>query len=251
MTLEKKQKKNAIVTGGTTGLGKAITKTFIDAGIFTIIIDRNRENIETAKKEFGDKCGYELFDLSNLREMPGFIDQLDKKYGHLDILVNNAGVHLKKDALDVSDEEFQKVIQINQNVVFALSREVARKMEPKGSGVILNISSMAAKYGIPQVIAYTAAKSAVEGMTRALAVEWSPKGIRVNAIAPGFIYSKMSASALDNDPERKERVFARTPMKRMGQPEEVGAAALFMVSDAASYITGTVLPVDGGNSIGF
>ena len=243
--------KNAIVTGGTTGLGKAITKTFTDAGIFTIVIDRNEENLRAAREEFGNKCGYELFDLSDFQKLPEFVDQLNEKYGHLDILVNNAGIHLKKEAMEVSDEEFQKVIQINQNVVFGLSREVAKKMVPHGKGAILNISSMAAKYGIPQVIAYTAAKSAVEGMTRALAVEWSPKGIRVNAIAPGFIYSKMSASALDNDPERKERVFARTPMKRMGQPEEVGEAALFLVSDAASYITGTTLPVDGGNSIGF
>ena len=243
--------KNAIVTGGTTGLGKAITKTFTDAGIFTIVIDRNEENLRAAREEFGNKCGYELFDLSDFQKLPEFVDQLNEKYGHLDILVNNAGIHLKKEAMEVSDEEFQKVIQINQNVVFGLSREVAKKMVPHGKGAILNISSMAAKYGIPQVIAYTAAKSAVEGRTRALAVEWSPKGIRVNAIAPGFIYSKMSASALDNDPERKERVFARTPMKRMGQPEEVGEAALFLVSDAASYITGTTLPVDGGNSIGF
>ncbi|MFW5753819.1 MAG: SDR family NAD(P)-dependent oxidoreductase [Marinilabiliaceae bacterium] len=249
--IRNKPGKKCIVTGGTSGLGRAITKAFTDAGIFTIIVARKKEDLMTAREEFGDKCGYELFDLENTSEIPDFVEQLEKQYGQLDILVNNAGVHLKKNALDVSDEEFQKVIQINQNVVFALSREVARKMEPQGSGVILNISSMAAKYGIPQVIAYTASKSAVEGMTRALAVEWSPKGIRVNAIAPGFIYSKMSASALDNDPERKERVFARTPMKRMGQPEEVGAAALFMVSDAASYITGTVLPVDGGNSIGF
>ncbi|MFO8001012.1 MAG: SDR family oxidoreductase [Marinilabilia sp.] len=250
MTSDNKQK-TAIVTGGTTGLGKAITQAFANAGIFTIIIDRNKENLEAAQQEFGEKCAYEFFDLSNFEELPSFINKLDERYGFLDILVNNAGVHHKKEALEVTDEEFRKVIQINQNVVFALSREVARKMIPNGSGVILNISSMAAKYGIPQVMAYTAAKTAVEGMTRAMAVEWSPKGIRVNAIAPGFIYSKMSAGALDSDPERKQKVLSRTPMGRMGQPEEVGAAALFMVSDAASYITGTVLPVDGGNSIGF
>jgi NAD(P)-dependent dehydrogenase (short-subunit alcohol dehydrogenase family) len=245
------KQKTAIVTGGTTGLGKAITKTFIDAGIFTIIIDLSQENLDAAKNEFGDKCGYELFNLANLDKIPALIDLLEEKYGQLDILVNNAGIHLKKFALDVTDEEFKRVIEINQNVIFSLSREVARKMIKHESGSILNISSMAAIYGIPQVIAYTAAKTAVEGMTRAMAVEWSPKGVRVNAIAPGFIYSKMSRKALDSDPERKQKVFSRTPMGRMGNPEEVGSAALFMVSDAASYITGTVLPVDGGNSIGF
>lgn len=250
MTDSTKQK-TAIVTGGTTGLGKAITKSFIDAGIFTIVIDMSPENLEAAREEMGDKCGYELFNLTNFDELPAFIDSLESKYGQIDILVNNAGIHLKKDALEVTNEEFQKVILVNQTVVFALSREVAKKMIKYGTGSILNISSMAAQYGIPKVIAYTAAKTAVEGMTRALAVEWSPLGIRVNAIAPGFIFSKMSAKALNDDPERKQKVFSRTPMGRMGNPEEIGSAALFMVSDAASYITGVVLPVDGGNSIGF
>ncbi|MGQ1890738.1 SDR family NAD(P)-dependent oxidoreductase [Thermophagus sp. OGC60D27] len=243
--------KTAIVTGGASGLGKAITRAFTEAGIFTIIIGRDREKLDAAREEFGDKCSYEAFDLTDTQQIPALVDSLEEKYGTLNILVNNAGIHLKKLALETTDEEFQTIIHTNQNVVFALSREVAKKMVKHGGGTILNISSMAAHYGIPQVIGYTAAKSAVEGMTRALTVEWAPKAIRVNAIAPGFIYSQMSAKALDNDPERKQKVFSRTPMGRMGQPEEVASAALFLVSDAASYITGVVLPVDGGNSIGF
>jgi NAD(P)-dependent dehydrogenase (short-subunit alcohol dehydrogenase family) len=118
-------------------------------------------------------------------------------------------------------------------------------------GCVLNISSMASIYGLPDVIAYTASKSAIEGMTRAMAVELSPLGIRVNCIAPGFIRTNMSSVALDKDPERRKKVLSRTPMGRLGKPEEVADAALFLVSDAASYITGVVLPVDGGNSIGF
>jgi NAD(P)-dependent dehydrogenase (short-subunit alcohol dehydrogenase family) len=110
---------------------------------------------------------------------------------------------------------------------------------------------MAAQYGLPKVIAYSASKTAIDGMTRAMAVELSPKGIRVNAIAPGFIYSDMTAKALDSDPERKAKVFSRTPMGVMGQASDIGDAALFLASDAAKYITGVVLPVDGGNSIGF
>ncbi|MGH2643208.1 MAG: SDR family NAD(P)-dependent oxidoreductase, partial [Chitinophagaceae bacterium] len=120
-----------------------------------------------------------------------------------------------------------------------------------GSGSILQISSMAAQYGIPQVIAYTAAKSAIEGMTRAMAVELSPHGIRVNCIAPGFIKTDMSGGAMNNDPERKQKALSRTPLGKFGCPEDVADAAYFLVSDAAKYITGTVLPVDGGNSIGF
>ena len=110
---------------------------------------------------------------------------------------------------------------------------------------------MASQYGIPKVIAYTASKSAIEGMTRAMATELSPKGIRTNCIAPGFIATDMSAKALNNDPERKGKALGRTPMGVLGQPSDIGDAALFLATDASKYITGVVLPVDGGNSIGF
>ena len=158
---------------------------------------------------------------------------------------------MKKEFTEVTDEDFLSVINTNVVAVFALSREVVRQMLPRESGCIINISSMAAQYGLPKVIAYSASKTAIDGMTRAMAVELSPKGIRVNAIAPGFIYSAMTAKALDSDPERKAKVFGRTPMGYMGQPEDIGNAALYLASDAAKYVTGVVLPVDGGNSIGF
>ena len=151
----------------------------------------------------------------------------------------------------MSDEEYQKVILINQVAVFSLSREVARVMVTRGSGSIINISSMASQYGIPLVIAYTASKSAVEGMTRAMAVELSPLGIRVNCIAPGFIITDMSSKAMVNDPERKKKVFGRTPLGRMGTVDEVANVAYFLASASSSFITGVVLPVDGGNAIGF
>jgi NAD(P)-dependent dehydrogenase (short-subunit alcohol dehydrogenase family) len=124
-------------------------------------------------------------------------------------------------------------------------------MMENGGGSIVNISSMASQYGIPKVIAYTASKSAIEGMTRAMAVELSPKGIRVNCIAPGFIATEMSAKALNGDQERKQKVMSRTPMGKLGDPADVADAALFLASDASKYITGVVLPVDGGNSVGF
>jgi NAD(P)-dependent dehydrogenase (short-subunit alcohol dehydrogenase family) len=165
--------------------------------------------------------------------------------------VNNAGANMKKEFTEVTDEEFQRIILTNLTAVFAMSREVTKNMLHNKSGCIINISSMAAQYGIPKVIAYSASKTAIDGMTRAMAVELSSKGIRVNAIAPGFIYSEMTAKALDNDPERKAKVFGRTPMGIMGQPADIGEAAYFLSSDAAKFITGIVLPVDGGNSIGF
>ena len=190
-------------------------------------------------------------DVTRLDSLPEIVTGIENRFGEIDILVNNAGIHIKKDAIDLTDEEFQKVILTNQSAVFALTREVAKKMCSRGTGNIVMISSMASQYGIPKIIAYTAAKSAVEGMTRALAVELSPYGIRVNCVAPGFIRTEMSAKALNNDQERKRKVLSRTPIGRLGEPVDVANAVLFLVSDSAKYITGVVLPVDGGNSIGF
>jgi NAD(P)-dependent dehydrogenase (short-subunit alcohol dehydrogenase family) len=190
-------------------------------------------------------------DVSDLSSIPGFVSNVVKQFGQIDILVNNAGINMKKLIEEVTDEDFQKVITTNLTAVFVMSREVIKHMLERKTGCIINISSMAAQYGLPKVIAYSASKTAIDGLTRAMAVELGPKGIRVNAIAPGFIYSDMTARALDSDPERKAKVFNRTPMGIMGQPSDIGDAALFLASDAAKYITGVVLPVDGGNSIGF
>lgn len=244
-------KKVAIVTGGGSGLGKAIAKKFCDNNITTIIVGRTADKLEKARQELGPDCYSMVCDVSVLKDIPAFIERVVANFGAINILVNNAGINHKKDFIEVTDEEFQQVIATNLNAVFAISREVVKQMLRQGGGAIVNISSMAAQYGIPKVIAYSASKTAIEGITRAMAVELSPKGIRVNAIAPGFIYSEMTAKALDNDPERKAKVFGRTPMGIMGQPEDIGEAAYFLASDASKYITGVVLPVDGGNSVGF
>jgi NAD(P)-dependent dehydrogenase (short-subunit alcohol dehydrogenase family) len=243
--------KIAIVTGGGSGIGLAITQKFVQAGICTIIIGRDEQKLNKAKESLGNLCVPFSSDLSDLSSIPGIVEEIVEGFGHIDILVNNAGINLKKEFTEVTDEEFQKILLTNVTAVFALSREVVKGMISNGGGSIINISSMASQYGIPKVIAYTASKSAIEGMTKAMAVELSPKGIRVNCIAPGFIATDMSARALNNDPERKAKVMSRTPMGELGDPSDIGDSALFLASEAAKYITGVVLPVDGGNSIGF
>ncbi len=243
--------KQALITGGGTGIGLAISRSFCEAGGQVIITGRREEVLRQACESLGQNASYRACDVSQMETIPGLIEGIEKDGIALDILVNNAGINLKKSALEVTDEEFGRIIQTNLNGLFALSREAARTMVSRGRGAILNLTSMAALYGVPKVPAYTASKTAVLGLTRALAVEWAPSGIRVNAIAPGFIFSEMTDMALNSDPERKRRVLARTPMGRMGRAEEVAAAALFLCSDAASFITGVNLPVDGGNSIGF
>jgi len=243
--------KVALVTGGGSGLGFAIAKKFLEDGMTVIIAGRDAEKLEKAREQLGDRCHARPCDVSVLPSIVGYVESLISEFGQLDVLVNNAGINQKKEFTEVTDEEFQRILTTNLCAVFAMSREVVKHMLPRGSGSIINISSMAAQYGLPKVIAYSASKTAIDGMTRAMAVELSPKGIRVNAIAPGFIYSEMTAKALDSDPERKAKVFGRTPMGIMGQPEDIGNAALYLAGDGAKFVTGVVLTVDGGNSIGF
>jgi NAD(P)-dependent dehydrogenase (short-subunit alcohol dehydrogenase family) len=244
-------KKIAIITGGGSGIGLAIAEKFVQAGITTIIIGREEQKLKAAQRQLGDHCHPIVHDLNDLPSLPGLVQQIAGRFGRIDILVNNAGINMKKDFSEVTDEDFDRILHTNVKSVFALSREVIKIMVPQGTGNIINISSMASQYGIPKVIAYTASKSAIEGMTRAMAVELSPQGILVNCIAPGFIATDMSARALNGDPERKQKVFSRTPLGRLGEPGDIGDAALFLASDQAKYLTGVVLPVDGGNSIGF
>jgi NAD(P)-dependent dehydrogenase (short-subunit alcohol dehydrogenase family) len=249
--MDKENRKIAIITGGASGIGFAIAKKFVQNNIIVVLIGRDKTRLKLACETLGELADFVGCDLSRISDLPGVVGQIKEKLGRIDILVNNAGTHLKKAIINVTDEEYQKVILTNQTAMFSLTREVTKVMQEQCAGAILNISSMASQYGIPNVIAYTASKSAIEGMTRAMAVELAQYRIRVNCLAPGFIKTNMSTLALEKDPERKEKVLARTPLGRLGKPEEVADAALFLVSGAASFITGVILPVDGGNSIGF
>jgi NAD(P)-dependent dehydrogenase (short-subunit alcohol dehydrogenase family) len=166
-------------------------------------------------------------------------------------LVNNAGINMKKEFENVTNEEFSTIIHTNVLSVFAISREVVKVMKKNNGGSIINISSMASQYGLPKVIAYAASKGAIESMTRAMAVELAEFGIRVNCVAPGFIKTNMSEKAFNGDEERKQRALSRTPMGVFGNPSDIANAIYYFASNESMYTTGTVLPIDGGNSIGF
>jgi NAD(P)-dependent dehydrogenase (short-subunit alcohol dehydrogenase family) len=243
--------RTALITGGGSGIGLAIAEKFVTSGITTVIVGRDQHKLATAAEKLGPLCHPVSADLNDLAAIPALVKKIIDAYGHIDILVNNAGINMKKEFTDVTDEDFDQILHTNLKAVFSISREVVKTMLPLGKGNIINISSMASQYGIPKVIAYTASKSAIEGMTKAMAVELSPMGILVNCIAPGFIATDMSAKALNGDAERKQKVFSRTPLGRLGDPADIGDAALFLASDQAKYLTGVILPVDGGNSIGF
>jgi gluconate 5-dehydrogenase len=243
--------KRVLITGGGTGLGLGIAKAMQEAGASVIILGRRVDVLEQAVSSLGGNAVYVQCDVADLSSIPGLVKRLEEEQGPIDVLVNNAGINMKKTALEVSDEEFQRIVQTNLNALFAMSREVGKCMQTRKAGVIINISSMAAIYGLPLVAGYAASKTAVVGLTRTMASDLAPLGIRVNAIAPGFIESEMTRKALDADPPRKKRALDRTPMGIMGKPEDIGMAAVYLASDAAKFVTGVNLPVDGGNSIGF
>ncbi|WP_207434719.1 SDR family NAD(P)-dependent oxidoreductase [Sabulibacter ruber] len=243
--------KVAIVTGGASGIGLAIVEKFINENIKTIVIGRDEQKLQSAKENFGELCITISYDLSDLTGIPALIEQIVQEHGKIDILVNNAGINQKKPFVEVTDEDFLRIIQTNLTSVFVMSREVVKAMLPNGGGSIVNISSMASQYGIPKVISYTASKAGIEGMTKAMATELSASGIRTNCVAPGFIRTAMSAKAMESDPERMNRALSRTPMGEFGTPADVAEAVYFFTTEGAKYVTGTVLPVDGGNSIGF
>lgn len=245
------QGKIVLITGGGSGIGFAIAQCMIQAGAKVVITGRREQMLKDAVVELGENAFYFVNDVTALEHLEDLVEQIETQIGAIDILVNNAGINMKKFAVEVTDEEFSRIVNTNLNAVFALTRACAKKMLPRKSGSILMISSMAAYYGIDRVVAYTASKCGVEGMVKALAMEFSTQNVRVNAIAPGFIETAMSKTAMNSDPARKHKALDRTPMGYFGQPEDIGMAAVFLSSDEAKYITGASLPVDGGNSIGF
>ncbi|MEY4384232.1 MAG: hypothetical protein RI995_1774 [Bacteroidota bacterium] len=243
--------KVALITGGGTGIGLEMAKCFVRSGATVIITGRREEVLKEAVQAIGQGAHYLVNDVSDLSQTTSLVHQIVSQFGQIDILVNNAGINMKKHAIEVSDEEFNRIIQTNLNAVFALTREVGKHMLDRKSGSIIMISSMAAYYGIDRVAAYASSKTGIYGLVRVLASEWSQHGIRVNAIAPGFIETAMSRTAMNSDPDRKHKAMDRTPAGHFGKPEDVAWAAVYLASDASSYVTGVSLPVDGGNSIGF
>lgn len=241
----------ALVTGGATGLGLGMARCLVAAGARVVLVGRREGELQRACAALGAPAVALPGDVTRLETAPELIEQAERLAGPLTLLINNAGVHLKRPALDTGDADFGAVLQTHLFGAFALTREAGRRMLARGSGCVLFTASMASFLGIPQVAAYTAAKSAYVGLVRALAVEWGPHGVRVNAIAPGWIASDMLERALQGDPERRAKILARTPMGRFGEPDDIGWAAVYLASPAAKFVNGVVFPVDGGASVGF
>ena len=241
----------ALITGGGSGLGLGVAECFVQAGARVILVGRRRDVLQKAVTKIGRAAIFEVHDITALEETEVMIQRIQKRVGPISILVNNAGIHLKKPAIDTTPAEFNSVLQTHVVAAFCLTRAVLPQMLKRKHGNILFTASMASLFGIPLVVAYSAAKSAYLGMVRTLATEVSPQGVRVNAIAPGWIESDMMLKALDGDEERAQKILSRTPMNCFGRAKDIGLAATYLCSPAARFVTGVVLPVDGGISIGF
>jgi gluconate 5-dehydrogenase len=240
-----------LITGGGTGLGLGMARCFVECGGRVVLVGRRANVLKEAAAELGEAASWEAHDILRFGEAPALIRRLQERVGPITALVNNAGIHVKKSAVDLAPEEFQSVLQTHLVGAFALSRAVLPDMIERRHGSILFIASMASLIGLPLVSAYSAAKAGQLGLMRSLATEVSPYGVRVNSIAPGWIESEMMRGALNGDPKRSEKVLGRTPMNRFGEPDDIGWAATYLCSPAAKFITGAVLPIDGGASIGF
>jgi NAD(P)-dependent dehydrogenase (short-subunit alcohol dehydrogenase family) len=240
-----------VVTGGGTGLGFGICRAMSEAGARIVMTGRTEETLRQASGQLGAASAYVRHDVTDLPSIPGLVEQVENQFGPVDILVNNAGNYLKKSAVDTSEADFASVLHTHLFGAYALSRECGRRMLVRRRGSILMIVSMASLFGIPLVSAYTAAKSALLGLTRALTIEFSPHGVRVNAIAPGWFNTALNRKAFETDPARKQKILGRTPLGTLGEELDVGYAAVYLCSPAAKFVTGVCLPVDGGASIGF
>ena len=242
----------ALITGGATGLGLGMARCFVASGAQVVLVGRREAELSRAVADLGPAAHFVCHDVTHLAAADQLVAAATRVAGApVDILVNNAGIHLKKNATDTTSEEFLAVISTHVLGAHALTRAVLPGMIERRRGNILFTASMASLFGIPKVVAYSAAKSAYVGMVRCLATEVSAHNVRVNAIAPGWIESEMLQKALAGDPARKDKIIGRTPMARFGDSEDIGWAAVFLCSAAGKFITGAVLPVDGGASIGF
>ena len=239
--------KVAVITGGSRGIGLATAEVFLREGATVIITASSAANAEKAATRLqvqfpGAAVGGISPDLTSLESVKRAFAQVEEQFGPIDILVNNAGISESTPLMDYNEETFDKVMDLNVKGVFTASRVAAESMAARGTGVILNTSSMVSLYGQPAGFAYPASKFAVNGMTLSLARELGPKGIRVNAVAPGITETDMMKAV---PKEVIEPMIRQIPLRRLGQPEDIANAFLFLASEEASYITGVVLSVDG------
>lgn len=246
--------KTAVVTGAARGLGKAMAAGLAEAGANIVIPDLNLEGAREAAAEIAE-IGVKTLaletDVTDEKDVMEMVNKIEEEFERIDILINNAGICKHIPAEDMSLQEWQDVIDVNLNGVFLCAQKVGQHMIENGGGSIINISSMSAYIvNYPQCqSSYNASKAGVSHLTKSLAAEWSEHNIRVNAIAPGYMRTNMTQEVINETPELTEHWVDPAPMKRMGEPEELQGAAVYLASEASSFMTGNILIIDGGYTI--
>lgn len=251
MNLFHLRNKIAVITGASRGLGRAMAVGMAEAGATIVAVGRNKEALTETAEEITKIGGItEIFqvDVCDDQSVWQMVTSVMEMFGRIDILVNNAGISYMKKTTAISNEEWAQVIDTNLNSVFSMSRTVGEKMIEQNHGVIINISSVLGKMASNQSLHYCSSKAAIMQMTRALGLEWAPFNIRVNCIAPGFFETEMT-KVQQEDKQHQKFLMNKIPFRRFGRPEEIVGSAIFLASDASSYVTGTTLFVDGGYSI--
>ncbi|MBN1273344.1 MAG: SDR family oxidoreductase [Candidatus Aminicenantes bacterium] len=239
--------KNILITGGAGGIGKATALRFLEEGARVFILDRDEEALHSVETELNGIQAAVKADVSIREDLDRAFEELDTKWRALDVLINNAGISIRKPFLEIMEEEWKKVMEINLNGVFFTAQKAAERMKIQGKGVILNMGSTNALTGYPYYASYNAAKAGVVELTRSMALELAP-GIRVNAVCPGFILTPMQEAEYTQEMIRD--FSAKVPLRRLGKPEEVAALFAFLASDDAAYITGQTFVIDGGELAG-
>lgn len=239
--------RKALITGGGRGLGLGMTKALHDAGAEIVIIGQSKENIEIAKNlsKGGSPVHAMLGDLSDRNQIRSMFSKAINILGDIDILINNAGIQRRYPSEDFPESDWNKVLEVNLTAVFLMCQLAGRVMLENKRGKIINIASMCSFFGGITIPAYSASKGGVMQLTKALSNEWAGRGVQVNAIAPGYMETQMN-TALINDEKRRTTILNRIPAGRWGKPEDIGGAAVFLSSSASDYVTGTIIPVDGG-----
>lgn len=238
----------AVVTGGTSGIGLALVHGLAEAGADVVPVSRRREQVDAAAADVeqrGRRTARVAADVNDRQSIDAALRQITSELDHIDILVNCAGITKRTPTTEVSDQEWASIIDTNLTGTWRSCQVFGRHMLERGYGRIINIASLASFVGLFEVAAYTASKAAVAGLTRALAVEWGARGVNVNAIAPGVFRTALNSTLLDGT-ERGKEFRLRTPLKRFGRVEELASACVFLASEAASFVNGEVLAVDGG-----
>ena len=241
----------ALVTGAARGLGFAIARGLAGAGAHVVLNGRDASALESARAALArddDGTTVATFDVTDRDAVRAAVDDLTQRLGGIDILVNNAGIQRRHPIAAFPPEDWDAIIATNLTAPFVVAQAVIPGMVARGRGAIVNVASLMSELGRPSIVPYTAAKGGVRQLTRGLATELGPTGVRVNAIAPGYFLTEMNRALID-DPSFDGWVRGRTPMRRWGNPDELAGLAVFLCSDAASYITGQTIFVDGGMSI--